>query len=301
MLARSSILALSAVFGLTACGAFSMSRDTKYGLTQVDDLLGNVESVQVEAVLSKEKAHAALDALRSIVAPNFQGDAVAAYAHLMGTLDQSDMQAKKLTGCVEPLKQTATQVFQEWTQNLESFGNTKMRQHSQVRLEETRTRYEAVLNALVAARISYDAFNSDTRDYALFLEHDFNSAAVAMISADVDKLGDQIRELDGRLDQCIAAAKEYVESGALPGQLEEPQAATPPPARVPEKSTTTPPTRRTKTRPPPASTPSSAPTPSNGQTTTSHVTPPAPAPTPAPTPEPEPSPEPAPEPTPEQP
>ncbi len=274
MFARSTLFALTALLSLSACGAFSMSRDTKYGISKVDDLLANVESVQVEAVLSKEKAHAALDALRSIVAPNFQGDAVAAYAHLMGTLDQSDEQALKLAGCIEPLKQTAASVFQEWTQNLESFGNTKMRQQSQMRLEETRSRYEAVLNALIAARISYDSFNSDTRDYALFLEHDFNSAAVAMIAADVDKLSDQIRELDGRLDECIAAAKEYVESGALPGQLEEPQEATPPPPKKSASTTSTPPTRRTKTRPPPS--------PSTNASTTPT---PAPEPTPEPTPE----------------
>jgi hypothetical protein len=137
-----------------------------------------------------------------------------------------------------------------------------------------------VLNALITARIAYDAFNSDTRDYALFLEHDFNSAAVAMIAADVDKLSDQIRELDGRLDETIAASKEYVEAGALPGQLEEPQEAAPPPARTATNSTSTPPTRRTKTRPPPAPT-----------TTTPTYTGTPPAPTP----------EPEPEPTPEQP
>lgn len=273
---RSSALALSASIGLTACGALSFSHDTKYGLTQVDDLLGNVERVQVESVIAKEKAHAALDALRSIVAPNFQGDAVAAYAHLMGTIDQSNAQAKKLGGSIEPMKLVATSVFQEWTQNLESFGNTKMRQHSQVRLEETRTRYEAVLTSLVSARIAYDAFNADLHDHALFLEHDFNSAAVAMIAAEVTALGEQARELDSRLDLCVAAAKTYVEAGALPGQLEEAEAATPPTAPVPSK-----PARRTKTKPPVAPAPTVPPT--------SEIGPPAPTdgPAPEPTPPPE--------------
>ncbi|MFN0241983.1 MAG: DUF2959 family protein [Planctomycetota bacterium] len=243
----SFVLTLPAVFALGACGSLSFSKDTKYGIGEVDDLLVKVEQVQVETVLSKEKSAAALEALRAIVDPSFQGDAVAAYSHLMGTIEQSKTQAQKLGSTAEPMKQTATNVFQQWTLGLESFGNTQLRQQSQTRLEDTRARYENVLRTLVASQIAYDSFNADLHDHALFLEHDFNAGAVSVIASQIDGLAAQRTELDARLDRCIAASKDYIESGALPGQLGEPETKAPPPAPVKTTPTQSPRRVRTKT------------------------------------------------------
>jgi hypothetical protein len=122
------------------------------------------------------------------------------------------------------MKKVADGVFLEWTENLESCGSLKMRQQSQNRLERTRARYEAVESAVVAALLTYDAFNGDLNDHALFLEHDFNSASIAMVAGEVDGLVFRSQELDRRLDACGAAARAYVEASALHGQLEEPAA-----------------------------------------------------------------------------
>jgi hypothetical protein len=67
--------------------------------------------------------------------------------------------------------------------------------------------------------VSYDAFNSDLNDNALFLQHDFNAGAVATIAAEVEVLVTQAQELDARLDATSSAAKSYVESNALRGQI----------------------------------------------------------------------------------
>lgn len=289
-LATSFVLTLPAVFALGSCGSLSFSEDNKYGIGQVDDLLAKVEQVQVETVLSKEKSAAALEALRAIVDPSFQGDAVAAYSHLMGTIEQSKTQAQKLGSTAEPMKQTATNVFQQWTLGLESFGNTKLRQQSQIRLEDTRARYENVLRTLVTAQIAYDAFNADLHDNALFLEHDFNAGAVSVIASQLEALGAQRSELDSRLDRCIAASKEYIESGALPGQLGEPEAKQPPPPPV--KATTAPSNRRVRTKTPvaPPAQPVAPPketTPPEGSDEIGPPQDPNPAPTPTPTPVPD--------------
>lgn len=282
--APSSALAAFALFGFSACGALSFSQDTKYGVSEVDDLLTRVERVQVEAVLSKEKAHAAYDALHAIVASEFEGEPVTAYTALMNAIDQSKKQAAALSGSIEPMKMAATAVFQEWTTNLESFGNTKMRQASQARMEETRARYETILTHAVSARIAYDTFNADLHDNALFLEHDFNASAVSAIATEVDALGDQSHELDRRLDACVNAAKSYVEAAALRGQLETPNAEVKEPAPKTEKATTTT-TRRLRAKPTSTTT-----TPTAQPANTAPQSTPAPTSTPTPTPAPQPTP-----------
>jgi hypothetical protein len=176
---------------LSACAIPGFSQKKDDGLSKVDDLLSKIEQVQAESVLSKERSAAAIDALTVMVDPDFSGDPVASYGQLSSAIKESKSQAQKLAGSIAPMKSTATVVFDEWTASLESFGNTKMRKHSQARLEQTRTRYEAVLQRAVAAQISYDALNADLHDHALFLEHDFNPEAVALLAEDVGSLDEQ--------------------------------------------------------------------------------------------------------------
>ena len=221
-----SFPAVVPVLFLSSCLSAFGIKDSD-GLSQVDELLDRVERVQVESVVAKERVHSALDGLHALVAPEFHGDAVAAHAELQESIEQSLDQAKKLAASVQPLRRTGEAVFAQWTEDLESFGNTSMRQRSQTRLEETRTRYEAVLAAAGSAQLALDALDADLSDHALFLEHDFSAASVAMIADEVDGLRERIRELDRRLDACAAAYQSYVESAALRGQLASEPAAQP--------------------------------------------------------------------------
>src|SRR6185295_8211983 len=124
MLGHRNLIAVPALLGLAACAAFSSTKNDT--LTQVDDLLGRIETVQVEAVVSKEKAHAAFDALHGLVAPDFHGDPVVEYAALREKLAQSRDQGLKLANAIAPMKNSAETVFQQWTTSLESFGNTRL-------------------------------------------------------------------------------------------------------------------------------------------------------------------------------
>ncbi len=223
---KSLAIALSALVGLSACSSISnLSQSfTNKGddsLDHVDGLLSRIERVQAESLVSKERADAALETLRVLVAPEFRGDAMSTHAALLDAIKLSDVQADRLRASVEPMKKLAESVFERWTKDLESFGNTSMRQRSQVRLEETRARYEDIVTAAVRAQIAYDAYNATLRDHALFLGNDMNAAAIAEIVGDVEKMGVYSQELDRRLEACAAACRTYVDAYALRGQVEE--------------------------------------------------------------------------------
>jgi hypothetical protein len=205
---------------------------------RVDDLLAHVESVQVDAVVSKEATHAALDQLDALCSPTFTGDAKVAYGELQVCIERSQKQARQLRASIEPMRLSAESVFRQWTTDLEAFGSSRMRQRSQMRLDETQARYRTVQATAQSALISYDAFNNDLRDHALFLSHDMNASAVAELAGDIKLLREVLLELDARMDACASAARAYVESAALYGQVEAPDAD---PAT--ESSTTTPATQ----------------------------------------------------------
>lgn len=210
-------LALLPLLGTTGCSVFS-GADT--GLAGVDDLLGWIERVHVESEMSKERAHAAIDALRTIAATNFAGDPVAAYAELTQTIDHSLTQANALRSAVQSMKNTAEPVFERWSSDLLSFTSAQMRQRSQTRLENTRSRYRSILAAVEPAVTSYDAFNNGLRDMQLFLGNDFNRQSVDEIRDDVRGLTNLTGELDRRFDQSLLAAQDYIDSASLPAAAE---------------------------------------------------------------------------------
>ncbi len=225
----------------SACAGTS---ERSQSIDRVDQLLTRIERVQAETAVAKESSRAALNALCTLVSPRFQGDAAAAFARFMEAKDASEEQAETLRGATGPMQDAAADVFQRWTKDMEAFGNSRMRQRSQARLDETRTRFQAIVGAAQTAQIALDAFHDELQDHALFLRHDLNAASVASIRTDVRELTDQSKALDQRLDATVAAANAYVESAALYGQIAvEVEPATPPPAAT----TATPAKKRTVT------------------------------------------------------
>lgn len=269
---------------LMLAGGCTTTTEKSQSLQRIDDLLAQVERVQVESLVGKEKARAAIDQLDTLVAPEFAGDPAQVYAQLLTAIEQSETQDRTFASAISPLSSTAEQMFMQWTSDLEAFGNSRMRERSHMRLEETRTRYQTVLNASNAAHVSYEAFNADLRDHALFLGHDFNSTALSSLKADVLALKERSNELDARFDACANAAKAYVEAAALHGQMQvtgtetttsttptnnatstpanEPAATNPNPANPRKRRWTT-----VGTKPAPAPAPQDAPqTPPSGET-----------------------------------
>jgi len=216
-LATTVAIVLPTLFGLAGCAT---TTEQAQSVQNVDGLLTQIERVHVDATVAKEKAHTALTQLSTLVSPNFAGDATKAYAALKDSIDASEDQTGALRRAVGPMVESAEGVFRRWTSDLEGFGNSRMRQRSQARLDETRGRYQSVLTATQSLLISFDSFNADLKDTALFLGNDLNAAAVTAIHPDVRALHEQIRELDGRVEVVANAARTYVESSALYGQVE---------------------------------------------------------------------------------
>jgi Protein of unknown function (DUF2959) len=270
------VLSLPAATILQGCSSLpslsslsSFGRKPASGVDRVDALLTKVEGVQVEAALSKERAHEALTELLAAVDPDFAGDPASTHARLAEKVAASTEQAERFADGVAPMKDLGAQVFSAWTADLENFGSATLRRNSQTRLEETRARFDEIIARTVAVQLAYDAFNRELADHVLYLEHDFNAAAVAALEPEIAALGSQAVELDRRLIACIGAADAYVQASALRGQTELPAAdaraaaAAPRPdtsvAKVSERPPVVPRKRMVETKAPSVAPPTPAP------------------------------------------
>lgn len=277
---KTSAALLLSILAVSACAS---PTERAEAVQRVDDLHARIERVQVDAVVAKETGQAPLDQLDALCAPGFTGDAKEAYSHILEKIDLSEKQSRKLKDSVEPMREAAESIFRQWTTDLQAFGNARMRQRSQTRLDETQSRYQAVFSSAQSALIAYDAYNADLRDLALFLGHDLNASAVAELAGDIVGLKEQMHAVGVRMDAVATAARAYVEAAALYGQSEadRPAADSKDPQAKPAESSPAPSKKRPSTLkkkggPPPEPAPGPEPTPATEDGTT------PPSPTPAP-------------------
>ncbi|MEZ5963615.1 MAG: DUF2959 family protein [Planctomycetota bacterium] len=214
--ARTLALVASALL-LPACGMFS-GQDKS--LAQVDDLVSCIERVHVDSELAKQAATLAMSRLQAMVAPDFQSDAVLAHAELVRAIEDAEKQAKDLRYSVDRMKRAADPVFSRWTRDIQAMQSPEIKQRSQTRFDETKARYDAIVEAVDPTLRAYDTFNRGIKDHALFLGHDFNPSAVATIEAEVRKLAGSSQELGSGFDRCMQSARAYVDSAALPMRVE---------------------------------------------------------------------------------
>ena len=210
-----------ALIGATGCATGPNKQVT--ALQEVDGLVGRVERVHFEAEIAQARSREALETLRLIVSDEFRGDPLVAYGHYVESVEASVEQSDALTESLEPLHDSAEEVFGQWREDLETFATERLRQRSAARLVETKKRYDEVVAAVEHASKLYGAFNQGLEDHALFLGHDFNAASVSEIRREVETMGTWAAELDKRLDAILLVAEEYVRAAALPGTIDVPE------------------------------------------------------------------------------
>lgn len=214
-LARFAVLALALPLG--ACASTKQSA----GLQRVDQLVTRVEAVHLQAELSKQSVYQTLLTLRPVVMPT-EGDAAALFGSFVDALAASEDRARELHAAIAPMEQSARQVFAQWEQDLRAISSDSMRERSRNRMLEARMQYDAVARSAKRASEDYTALNESMQDIALFLGHDFNPTAIALIEADALAVRERAQALGTELERCLAAAKEYAAAAAPLGVAIQP-------------------------------------------------------------------------------
>lgn len=214
---------LIALAVLPACATFFKE---SVSLQEVDDLVGRVERVHVECEISRTRVGTTLAQLESLVAPDTGGDLMADYAEYVSSVEASEKRASTLRTAIADMRAAAEPFFERWEADLDEYTSVSMRERSLGRLAETRARYQAVTVVVGPASEGYDSINGTLRDLALFLSRDFNPSSVQQVEDELDSLRERVAELDGQLQACMDAAREYVELAALPARVEATQEAT---------------------------------------------------------------------------
>lgn len=199
---------------LAACASGSSQEGAP---AQVDELVTWIERVHVEAESGRVAIADAYERMNALATGHFgQGTAVASYARFVQSIDVTEQQAKRFREVVGPMQAAAKPVFEQWQKSVASIATERLRQRSEMRLEVTRQRYQAIAAVAVPAQDKFNAYAKSLRDVATFLAHDLNAGALDEIQDEVKLVAQSSRDLDRDLQGCMDAARSYVEQAALP-------------------------------------------------------------------------------------
>lgn len=217
------LAAVALALGASACATTQQSAS----IQRVDHLVTRVEAVHLEAELAKKSVYETILTLRPVVVPT-EGDPAALFQGFMTALAESEERAEELRSTIPPMERSARDVFARWEQDLRAFTNDALRDRSRDRMLTTRMQYDAVVRSAKRASAAFDELNGSLKDISLFLGHDFNPTAIALIQADTLALRDRAQELGAELDRCLVASEQYVASAAPLGVAIQAPAPTPP-------------------------------------------------------------------------
>lgn len=212
---RFQLFSAVALAGLASCSSTSKA----VGVHRVDDLLGRVERIHLDAELAQMRAHQSVEALRVLVMGEYQNTPAEAFVEWEQTVQEYRYQAQRLQADISPMNRSAVVVFDRWQTDVNQFSSEHLRQRSRTRLAETRELYTQVLLKHAPAQTELDHFALLLDDHLLYLSNDLGASAVDSLADAIDFLREELEDVDAKLEVLKSAAEAYVAVTAPIGQV----------------------------------------------------------------------------------
>lgn len=195
----------------SACDTAYMAAMEKMGYAKRDILSSRVKSARDAQEDAKKEIQSALDQFGKVV--SYQGgDLEAIYKRLNGELQNSEDSAKSVRKRIEDVESVADALFSEWNTELGQYSNAELRRKSEVKLAQTKTRYNEMHAAMKRAEQRIEPVLKPLRDQVLYLKHNLNARALAAIKGELVKVDAQVNQLVKDMNRSIAEADKFIQS-----------------------------------------------------------------------------------------
>ena len=168
------LIALLAIFSLSACKSTYYSAWESLGVEKRDILVDRVESVNEAQEDAQQQFSSALEELTVLI--DFDGgDLQKAYDEIKDQYNASKDSAERLTGRIEKVESVAEDLFEEWQEELEQYSNETLRRDSEKKLRETKRRYQSLLKAMNRSSDKMQPVLTALNDNVLYLKQNLNA------------------------------------------------------------------------------------------------------------------------------
>jgi hypothetical protein len=204
-------LLFSVSSALSACDTAYIATLEKFGYAKRDILSSRVKSARDAQEEAKKDIQNALEQFGSVV--GYQGgDLEAVYKKLSDELQNSEGSAKSVRKRIADVEHVADALFSEWKDELDQYSNADLRRKSEVKLIQTKSRYNEMLSAMKRAEQRIDPVLKPLRDQVLYLKHNLNARALAAIKGELVKVDSQVSQLVKDMNRSIAEADKFIQA-----------------------------------------------------------------------------------------
>ena len=207
------LLYLCSAILIAGCQKAYYSTMEAFGKHKRDLLVDRVEDARDSQEAAKQQFASALEQFGSVV--NYKGGELETkYKQLSNELDTSKSRAKTVRKHISEVEDVSKALFKEWEAELDQYSSENLRQSSEQKLLQTRTRCSRLINAMKRAEAKMAPVLTVFNDQVLFLKHNLNAQAIASLQDELVSVEADIASLIKEMEASIAEANAFIDTMA---------------------------------------------------------------------------------------
>jgi uncharacterized membrane-anchored protein YhcB (DUF1043 family) len=204
---RTIALAIAVGCCLGFAGAAIAQSSTKDAAKQTKELQKAVQKARESLEKTAKDLKKTLETYNGIMGGK-EKKVSSAHKDLAKSVDGLIKDKDKNRGRTDAMQTQVEQFFKSWEADLAKMGNEDLKQASQKRLEETRTRYGELRTATDETRKEYDTLLASLSEQVKVLGRDMSSEAIAALQGEAKKVNEQSAALLKKVEEATAAMKQ---------------------------------------------------------------------------------------------
>jgi hypothetical protein len=194
---------------LAGCSSTYYSVMETFGVEKREMLKDRVVEGRTDQQEAKQQFRSTLEAFKA--ASGFQGgDLEALYDKLAAELKRCESRAADVHSSIDSIQEVSTDLFDEWRRESTQISDPKLREQDQALMEQTKGRYQQVIEAMHRSEQAMDPVLAKFNDQVLFLKHNLNAAAISSLVGNVVSIEADVDALIKDMEASIAEADAFV-------------------------------------------------------------------------------------------
>ncbi|HBR97890.1 MAG TPA: DUF2959 domain-containing protein [Gammaproteobacteria bacterium] len=205
----STALIVCAAMLSSACSTVYYGTMEKVGIHKRDILVDRVEDTRDSQEEAQEQFKSALEKFGSVVKIE-DSNLKSYYESLNDEYENSKEAAEEVSDRINAVEDVAEDLFDEWSDEIETFSNPEFKRSSKAQLRDTQSRYKTMLASMRKAESSMKPVLKTFHDNVLFLKHNLNAQAIGSLKSEFGALKSNIDQLINRMNQSIEQSDEFI-------------------------------------------------------------------------------------------
>lgn len=205
----SIVLFFCALLFVGGCSSTYYSAMEKMGVHKRDMMVDRVTEGRDAQEEAKEQFQSALEQFASVVETK-DSDLSKQYKVLNREYEKSLASADEVHDRIDSIESVSEALFAEWEDELKQYSSEALRRDSKKKLQQTRSQYEQLINAMKRAESKINPVLTLFHDQVLYLKHNLNAQAIASLQGELVNMENDVAGLVKEMEEAIKEANDFI-------------------------------------------------------------------------------------------